>query len=75
MAREALVTTGLVPSREITTSTYVDIPAIVWYAASIGYTDAAYGIDADTCAVLTTTTSSRRILRWASIPAAPAIRG
>ena len=56
VACEALVTTGLVLiAGEITTSTYVDIPAIVrGMLRSIGYTDAAYGIDADTCAVLTT---------------------
>jgi S-adenosylmethionine synthetase len=56
VACETLVTTGLaVIAGEITTDTYVDIPAIVrGTLKSIGYTDAAYGIDADTCAVMTT---------------------
>jgi S-adenosylmethionine synthetase len=56
VACETLVTTGLaVVAGEITTSTYVDIPAIVrGTLKSIGYTDSAYGIDGDTCAVMTT---------------------
>jgi len=56
VACETLVTTGLaVIAGEISTSTYVDIPAIVrGTLKSIGYTDATYGIDGDTCAVLTT---------------------
>ena len=56
VACETLVTTGLaVIAGEITTSTYVDIPAIVrGTLKGIGYTDATYGIDADTCAVMTT---------------------
>src|SRR6267154_12015 len=40
---------------EITTSTYVHIPDIVrGTITSIGYTDANFGFDAQTCAVLTT---------------------
>src|SRR2546430_5834825 len=40
---------------EITTSTYVHIPDIVRGTISaIGYTDASFGFDAQTCAVLTT---------------------
>ena len=56
VACETLVTTGVaVVAGEITTSTYVDIPSIVrGTLKSIGYTDAAYGIDAHTCAVMTT---------------------
>ncbi|MBW3629415.1 MAG: methionine adenosyltransferase [Gemmatimonadetes bacterium] len=56
VACETLVTTGLaVIAGEITTSTYVDIPAIVrGTLKSIGYTDSSYGIDGDTCAVMTT---------------------
>jgi S-adenosylmethionine synthetase len=56
VACETLVTTGVaVVAGEITTDTYVDIPSIVrGTLKSIGYTDAAYGIDASTCAVMTT---------------------
>jgi S-adenosylmethionine synthetase len=56
VACETLVTTGLaVIAGEITTTTYVDIPAIVrGTLTSIGYTDSTYGIDGDTCAVMTT---------------------
>ena len=55
VACETTVTTGLVlVSGEITTNTYVDIPAIVRNTISeIGYTRAKYGFDAETCAVLT----------------------
>ncbi len=56
VACETLVTTGLaIVAGEITTETYVDIPSIVrGTLKSIGYTDATYGIDGDTCAVMTT---------------------
>ena len=56
VACETLVTTGVaVVAGEITTDTYVDIPSIVrGTLKSIGYTDANYGIDAQTCAVMTT---------------------
>src|SRR6266481_180975 len=56
VACETLVTTGMaVIAGEITTSTYVHIPDIVRGAiTSIGYTDANFGFDAQTCAVLTT---------------------
>src|SRR5690348_533070 len=56
VACETLVTTGMaVVAGEITTSTYVHIPDIVrGTIASIGYTDASFGFDAQTCAVLTT---------------------
>lgn len=55
VACETTVTTGLVLiSGEISTNTYVDIPAIVRQTISdIGYTRAKYGFDAETCAVLT----------------------
>ncbi|HKO15100.1 MAG TPA: methionine adenosyltransferase [Gemmatimonadaceae bacterium] len=56
VACETLVTTGLAcVAGEITTSTYVHIPDIVRATIEeIGYTDAAYGFDAKTCAVLST---------------------
>src|SRR5437868_2327249 len=55
VACETLVTTGMaVVAGEITTSTYVHIPDLVRETVeSIGYTDAAYGFDGRTCAVLT----------------------
>src|SRR6266581_3866540 len=55
VACETLVTTGMaVVAGEITTSTYVHIPDIVRGTISaIGYTDANFGFDAQTCAVLT----------------------
>jgi S-adenosylmethionine synthetase len=54
VACETLVTTGMaVVAGEITTSTYVHIPEIVrGTIRGIGYTDANYGIDGTTCAVL-----------------------
>ncbi|HEY3295824.1 MAG TPA: methionine adenosyltransferase [bacterium] len=56
VACETFVTTGLaMVGGEITTTTYVDVPALVrGVIKSIGYTDAAYGFDCDTCAVVTT---------------------
>lgn len=55
VACETLVTTGLaLISGEITTKSYVDIPKIVRETIrDIGYTDAEYGFDYETCAVLT----------------------
>src|SRR5574341_1856806 len=55
VACETLVTTGMaVVAGEITTSTYVHIPDVVrGTIQKIGYTDASYGLDANTCAVLT----------------------
>lgn len=54
VACETLVTTGLaVVAGEITTETYVDIPRIVRSTIErIGYTNALYGFDANTCAVV-----------------------
>jgi S-adenosylmethionine synthetase len=56
VACETLVTTGLaVVAGEISTNTYVEIPAVVrGTLQSIGYTDSSYGIDGATCAVMTT---------------------
>ena len=55
VAAETLVTTGLAfVSGEITTRTYVEIPALVReIIRDIGYTDSSIGFDADTCAVVT----------------------
>jgi len=54
VACEAAVTTGLVlVMGEITTSTYVDINALVRSVVrDIGYTRGKYGFDADTCGVI-----------------------
>jgi len=56
VACETLVTTGMaLVAGEITTSTYVHIPDIVRGTISaIGYTDANFGFDAQSCAILTT---------------------
>ncbi len=54
VACETLVTTGMaVIAGEITTNTYVHFPKVVRETIQrIGYTDANYGIDGATCAVL-----------------------
>jgi len=54
VACETLVNTGLVVvSGEISTETYVDIPKIARETIrKIGYDNAAYGFDCDTCAVI-----------------------
>src|SRR5437016_1222332 len=54
VACETLITTGLVVvAGEITTKTYVDIPAIVRSRiAEIGYTHSEWGFDAHTCGVV-----------------------
>jgi len=54
VACEVLVTTGLVlVAGEMTTSAYIDIPAIARGAIrAIGYTDSSYGIDGESCGVL-----------------------
>jgi S-adenosylmethionine synthetase len=56
VACETLVTTGLaVIAGEITTSAYVHLPEIVRRTIEgIGYNDAAFGFDAQTCAVMST---------------------
>lgn len=55
VACETFVTTGLtLIGGEITTKCYVDIPKIARQVIKdIGYTDARYGFDYETCAVLT----------------------
>ena len=54
VACETLLTTGLAfIAGEITTKAYVDFPSIVrGTVTSVGYTDAAYGFDHETCAVI-----------------------
>jgi S-adenosylmethionine synthetase len=54
VACETLVTTGVVVvAGEITTSTYVEIPKVVRDTVKgIGYTDAKFGIDGETCGVM-----------------------
>jgi len=56
VACETMITTGLVVvAGEVTTNTYVDIPALVRETVrEIGYHDATYGFDCDTCGVITT---------------------
>ena len=56
VACETLVNTGLVVvAGEITTETYVDIPELVRETVrGIGYDNASYGFDCDTCAVIST---------------------
>jgi len=55
VACETMVKTGMaVIAGEITTETYVDMPAVVRQTIrEIGYTHSSMGFDADTCAVLT----------------------
>jgi len=55
VACETFVTTGLtLVGGEITTKCYVDIPSIArGVIKDIGYTDAKYGFDYETCAILT----------------------
>ncbi|HEV8565188.1 MAG TPA: methionine adenosyltransferase [Actinomycetota bacterium] len=55
VACETLVTTGLViVAGEITTESWVDIPTVVRKTVTeIGYTDAKFGLDGDTCGVMT----------------------
>ncbi|HEX2031103.1 MAG TPA: methionine adenosyltransferase [Actinomycetota bacterium] len=55
VACETLVTTGLViVAGEISTSTYVEVPKLVRALINdIGYTDATFGIDGETCGVVT----------------------
>jgi S-adenosylmethionine synthetase len=55
VACETLVTTGLVVvAGEITTSEYIDIPSVVRQTVlEIGYTDAKFGLDGETCGVVT----------------------
>ena len=54
VACETFVTTGLaVVGGEISTSTYIDVPALVrGVITDIGYTRAKYGFDGETCGVI-----------------------
>jgi S-adenosylmethionine synthetase len=54
VACEVLVTTGIcIVAGEITTSTYVDVPRIARGTIDyVGYNDATYGFDCNTCGVL-----------------------
>jgi S-adenosylmethionine synthetase len=54
VACETLLTTGLAfIAGEITTKAYVDFPAIVrGTVSSVGYTDASFGFDSQTCSVI-----------------------
>jgi S-adenosylmethionine synthetase len=54
VACETLLTTGLAfIAGEITTKAYVDFPSIVrGTVTSVGYTDAGFGFDAQTCSVI-----------------------
>jgi S-adenosylmethionine synthetase len=56
VACETMVTTGLATIfGEITTKSYVHLPALVRETIGrIGYTEAGYGFDANTCAVMST---------------------
>ena len=55
VACETLVTTGLAfISGEITTEAWVDIPSVVRRTiVDVGYTDAKFGLDGETCGVMT----------------------
>ena len=66
VACETLVTTGLAfIAGEITTTAIVDIPSIVRSTIKeIGYNDSSMGFDWETCAVLTSLTSSLPISPW-----------
>ena len=54
VACETILTTGLAfIAGEITTKAYVDFPSIVrGTVTAVGYTDASYGFDSNTCAVI-----------------------
>ncbi|HSE50154.1 MAG TPA: methionine adenosyltransferase [Terriglobales bacterium] len=54
VACETLLTTGLAfIAGEITTKAYVDFPSIVrGTVKAVGYTDASYGFDSETCSVI-----------------------
>ncbi len=56
VACETLLTTGLcLIAGEITTKSYADIPRVARQTIKeIGYTNAAFGLDADSCAVVST---------------------
>ena len=76
VACETLTATGLVVvAGEITTKAYVDFQTVVrGVVSSIGYDNALYGFDANTCAVISSIKSSLATSPWAWIPAARATR-
>jgi S-adenosylmethionine synthetase len=76
VACETYVTMGLIiVGGEITTKSYVDIHDLVrGVVRDIGYTDPRYGFDHHTCAILTRSTASRRILPWEWTAAEPETR-
>jgi S-adenosylmethionine synthetase len=55
VACETLVTTGLViVAGEVTTESWIDIPSVVRSTVTdVGYTDAKFGLDGETCGVIT----------------------
>jgi hypothetical protein len=55
VACETLVTTGLVMvAGEVTTESWIDIPSVVRSTVTdVGYTDAKFGLDGETCGVIT----------------------
>ena len=67
VACETFLTTGMaLIAGEISTNCYVDMPKIVRETIrEIGYTNATYGFDCNTSAVLTPLMSSPPILQWA----------
>ena len=77
VACETLVTTGMaVVAGEITTTTYVHIPDLVRETIEhIGYTDAAYGFDGRTCAVLTSIDKQSPDIAMGVMRASPRSRG
>ena len=56
MACESFATTGMVlVGGEITTTGYIDLPQVVrGVLKAIGYTDPSYGIDYESCSVVST---------------------
>ena len=62
VACETLVTTGMaIVAGEITTTAYVDLPEIVRETIKdVGYHNSSMGFDWETCAVISTSTSSPR---------------
>ncbi|RIK44060.1 MAG: methionine adenosyltransferase [Chloroflexi bacterium] len=76
VACETATTTGLVlVFGEISTTTYVDIPTIARNVIrDAGYTDAAFGLDADSCGVVTSIKEQSRDIS-AGVEASIEVRG